>query len=121
MSTIGLSLAQFEKDTRYAAADHLDELRARDFSQLDRLDQVYLDYTGSALPGRYQLDRYRDYVCDGVWGNPHSANMLSRRSTDSISAAQRAVREFLAASSDEYSVDHIADAPPASLLGAESI
>ncbi|MEV0445122.1 aminotransferase class V-fold PLP-dependent enzyme [Streptomyces spectabilis] len=105
---------------QYAAADHLDEVRARDFSQLDRLDQVYLDYTGSALPGRYQLDRYRDFVCDGIWGNPHSMNLPSQRSTEAITAARQNVLDFLNGSPDEYTVVFCANASAAIRLVAES-
>ena len=40
----------------YPAYDHthdLDELREREYSRLDRLGQVYLDYTGEAcMPSR---------------------------------------------------------------------
>ncbi|WP_328349221.1 aminotransferase class V-fold PLP-dependent enzyme [Streptomyces sp. NBC_00445] len=121
MPATELSFADFAHHYgQYAAAEHLDEVRARDFSQLDRLGQVYLDYTGSALAGRYQLDRYRDYVCDGIWGNPHSLNSPSRRSTEEITAARRAVLDFLNGTPDEYTVVFCANASAAIRLVAES-
>ena len=35
----------------YAKTEKLDELRANDYSRLDRLGHVYLDYTGEAIAG----------------------------------------------------------------------
>ena len=42
----------------YADTARLDELRAREYSRLDAMGQVYLDYTGGGLFADSQLDEH---------------------------------------------------------------
>ena len=66
----------------YAATSALDELRTREFSRLDRLGHVYVDYTGSGLYAESQVRRHADLLLTHVFGNPHSLSPTSSASTD---------------------------------------
>lgn len=50
------ALAAFRQDHPEFDADALADLRARDYSRLDDLGHVYLDYTGGGLYAQSQLD-----------------------------------------------------------------
>ena len=59
----------------------LDELRATEYARLDRLGQVYLDYTGGGLYADSQIRAHTDLLLNNVLGNPHSTNPTSLRAT----------------------------------------
>jgi len=66
-----------EKFPEYASTASLDRLRELEYSRLDRLGQVYLDYTGSGLYAESQVVRHQRLLMEGVYGNPHSSNPTS--------------------------------------------
>src|SRR5579859_8106956 len=68
----------------YADTDVLDELRRSDFARLDRGGHVYLDYTGGGLYADSQLVEHMQMLETGVFGNPHSINPTSARSTELV-------------------------------------
>ena len=80
------------------------ELRAREFSRLDRGGHVYLDYTGAGLYAERQVRAHADYLCGAVLGNPHSRNPSSQAATDTVEAARRRVLEFFGADPAHYEV-----------------
>lgn len=88
----------------YAAAQTLDELRAREYGRLDAAGQVYLDYTGGGLYAENQLRRHLDLLAHNVFGNPHSHNPTSQAMTCLIDDARRYVLEYFNAPPDEYVV-----------------
>ncbi len=104
----------------YAGTAALDELRAADYSRLDRLGHTYLDYTGGGLYADSQLTRHQAMLHDGVYGNPHSHNPTSMASTRNVEDAREAVRRFFRASPDEYEVVFTANASGALKLVGES-
>ena len=55
----------------------LDDLRAKEYTRLDREGHVYLDYTGGSLYAECQVREHMGLLCDGVFGNPHSRNLTS--------------------------------------------
>jgi len=55
----------------YLVTSVLDDLRTTDYARLDRLGQVYLDYTGSGLYAASQLREHMELLGDSVLGNPH--------------------------------------------------
>jgi hypothetical protein len=74
----GTSYAEFlERYPAYAATAEADALRAREFSRLDRLGHVYLDYTGGGLHGESQVRGHAEFLLGTVLGNPHSTNPTS--------------------------------------------
>ena len=98
----------------------LDELRASEFSRLERLGHVYLDYTGGGLYGDCQVRRHSDFLLGRVLGNPHSSNPTSRETTEACEACRRHVLEFFNASPAEYAVIFTANASQALKLVGES-
>lgn len=104
----------------YLETAHLDEIRASEFSRLDRQGHVYLDYTGGGLYGDCQIRRHSELLQDGVLGNPHSSNPSSRLSTELVERARHRVLEFFSASPDEYIVIFTANASHSLKLVGES-
>lgn len=104
----------------YRGTASLDELRAREFSRLDRLDQVYLDYTGSGLYAESQVRRHAELLAGDVFGNPHSINPTSRASTEAIERCRHRVLSFFSADPDEYAVVFTANASQALKLVGEA-
>ena len=108
---------------RYPAYDStrkLDELRAAEYSRLDRLDHVYLDYTGGGLYAESQLREHMTLLKDNIFGNPHSTNLTSLAMTRLVEQARDYVLEFFNASADEYVVIFTQNATGALKLVGES-
>jgi molybdenum cofactor sulfurtransferase len=82
----------------------LDELRASEYSRLDRHGHVYLDYTGGGLYAESQLREHMSLLSDGVFGNPHSKNLTSMAMTQLVEHTREAVLQYFNASPDEYMV-----------------
>src|SRR5260221_2102483 len=66
----------------------LDELRARDYSRLDKSGQIYLDYTGGGLYAESQLNAHFELLKHNVFGNPHSTNPTSLAMTKLVESAR---------------------------------
>ncbi|HKD96430.1 MAG TPA: aminotransferase class V-fold PLP-dependent enzyme [Micromonosporaceae bacterium] len=98
----------------------IDELRAREYPQLDQDGQVYLDYTGAGVYAQAQLRAHHDRLATGAYGNPHSENPTSTASTELVDSARRAVLAFLSASPDEYAVIFTPNATGACRLVGEA-
>ncbi len=88
----------------YGDTSRLDDLRATDYERLDRLGQIYLDYTGGGLYGISQVRAHHDRLRDGVFGNPHSNNPTSLAASALVEDARSAVLAFLNADPGEYGV-----------------
>lgn len=82
----------------------LDILRAVEYARLDRLGQVYLDYTGGGLYAECQLRDHMRLLANGVFGNPHSKNLTSMAMTHLVEHTRQAVLEYFHADPDEYMV-----------------
>jgi selenocysteine lyase/cysteine desulfurase len=80
----------------------LDDLRASEYSRLDRQGHTYLDYTGGGLYAESQLRDHLALLSEGVFGNPHSKNLTSMAMTRLVEQAREAVLSYFHASSDEY-------------------
>jgi molybdenum cofactor sulfurtransferase len=104
----------------YDRTHDLDELRGRDYSRLDRLNQVYLDYTGAGLYADSQLRLHQELLTGRVFGNPHSSNPTSRAATELVESARRAVLAFFHADPAEYVVIFTQNASGALKLVGES-
>ena len=95
-------MSPLAQPARVAADPLLAELRRTEFSRLDAAGEVYLDYTGSGLYARSQLDEHMALLRDGVFGNPHSVNPTSAAMTELVERARAAVLDFFRASAEEY-------------------
>ena len=80
----------------------LDEMRQSEYTRLDRLKHIYLDYTGGGLYSEKQVKDHLDFLTNNVYGNPHSTNPTSQAITHLINRARAYVLEFFNASPEEY-------------------
>lgn len=80
----------------------IDQLRQTEYGRLDRLNHVYLDYTGGGLYSETQLRQHMDMLLNGVFGNPHSGNPTSLAMTEMDEQAREFVFNFFNASPEEY-------------------
>src|SRR5262245_35310257 len=78
--------------------------RAREGAGPDQEGLAYRDHTGGGLPGASQLLEHHALLEQRVFGNPHSANPASLRSSELVADARRDILRFLGASPDEYVV-----------------
>ncbi len=106
-------------DQRPATPD-LVGLRATEFSRLDRHDEVYLDYTGSALYAESHVARHAELLQDSVLGNPHSDSPASRASSGYVDEARARVLRFFDADPSDYAVCFTANATGALRVVGES-
>lgn len=104
----------------YALTGAIDELRANDYSRLDRLDHVYLDYTGGGLYSDSQIERHNELLRTHVFGNPHSHNPTSEEMTGLVEQSRRRVLGFFNAPADEYAAVFTSNASAALKLVGES-
>ncbi|MGA2623899.1 MAG: aminotransferase class V-fold PLP-dependent enzyme [Bacteroidota bacterium] len=109
-----------EEFPEYENTRILDDLRAKEYSRLDRQGQVYLDYTGAGLYSDHQLEEHVTLLRTGIFGNPHSTNPSSRASTQLAEQARSYVLEYFNASPDEYVVVFTKNASGALKLIGES-
>ena len=72
----------------------LDSLRATEYGVLNANNEIYLDYTGGSLYGAGQLTAHFDLLKSEVYGNPHSDNPSSLRSTALMNDARDTVLKF---------------------------
>jgi selenocysteine lyase/cysteine desulfurase len=97
-----------------------DALRRREFARLDEAGEIYLDYTGSAIPAASLVAAHHQQIDRAILGNPHSAHAASRRSTAMIADARAAVLEFFGVGASTHAVCFTANASAAIKLVAES-
>src|SRR5579859_1803616 len=98
----------------------LDELRARDYSRLDKAGQIYLDFTGGGLYAESQINAHMDLLKQNVFGNPHSTNPTSLAMTRLVESARQYVHQYFNASPDEYEVIFTPNATGALKIVGES-
>ncbi|MCB0707111.1 MAG: aminotransferase class V-fold PLP-dependent enzyme [Saprospiraceae bacterium] len=79
---------------------YFSQLRQKDFSRLDQEGHTYLDYTGGNLYGESQLKAHFKFLSEGVFGNPHSINPTSMRSSEKVDETRAAVLDFFNAKED---------------------
>ena len=104
----------------YKSTEKLDTLRANDYTRLDRLGQIYLDYTGGGLYAESQIAKHQEILQNNVFGNPHSTNPTSMAATKLVDSARAYVLEFFKADPAEYEVIFTANASGALKLVGES-
>ena len=81
-----------------------EELRRREFSRLDALGHVYLDYTGAGLYSESQVRANAEFLCSSVFGNPHSRNPTSLAATQLCEDARTRVLQYFNADPELYEV-----------------
>lgn len=101
-------------------APALDTLRGQEYSRLDSLGHIYLDYTGGGLYAQSQVQKHMELLLNGVYGNPHSSNPTSMAMTDLDEQSRAYVLEFFNADPDEYCVIFTQNASGALRIVGES-
>ncbi len=86
----------------YDRTHTIDALREREYSRLDRLGHIYLDYTGGGLYADSQVRQHHELLTNNIFGNPHSLNPTSLAATELVESARQYVLKFFNASPDEY-------------------
>ncbi len=104
----------------FASTAKLDSLRQNEYSRLDRLNQIYLDYTGGGLYADSQVRQHLELLSTHVFGNPHSHNPTSLAMTELVERARRSVLEYFNAPADEYAAIFTSNASGALKLVGES-
>ncbi len=104
----------------YASTAAIDDLRSTSYSRIDRMGQIYLDYTGGGLYADSQIATEQKMLLDGVFGNPHSSNPTSQASTQRIESTRASILRFFNASPEEYVVIFTSNASGALKLVGES-
>lgn len=104
----------------YDKTRKLDDLRSREYSRLDAVGHVYLDYTGGGLHSDYQLNQHLAMLKETVFGNPHSNSLSSLAATQVNEHARRYVLDYFNASPDDYVVIFTQNASAALKLVGES-
>ena len=94
-------------------------LRRTEFARLDERDEVYLDYTGSALYMESHVRWHAELLRDGVFGNPHAESGTSLAATHWADAARAAVLALLDADPTQYEVVFTPNATGAAKLVGE--
>ena len=88
----------------YQQTQHLDVMRAEEYSRLDDQGHVYLDYTGGGLYAESQLRDHTQLLLDNVFGNPHSTNPTSLIATHLVERTRAYILSYFNASTEEYEV-----------------
>jgi selenocysteine lyase/cysteine desulfurase len=104
----------------YLSTTAIDDLRTQEFSRLDRLGHVYVDYTGGGLFGESQVRKHADFLSTSVLGNPHSTNPTSALATERVASCRRRVLDFFNADPEEYVLIFTSNASGALKLVGES-
>ncbi len=104
----------------YASTAFMDDLRSEEYSRLDALKQVYLDYTGGSLYAESQIEEHRAMLETGVYGNPHSSNPTSQAATKLVDATRDAVLAHFNADPAEYTAVFTANASGSLKIVGES-
>nr|XP_033786524.1 molybdenum cofactor sulfurase isoform X1 [Geotrypetes seraphini] len=86
----------------YGYGGKIQEIRAREFSRLGEL--IYLDHVGTTLFPQSQLERFMDDLTENIYGNPHSQNIRSRLTQDTIEHVRYRILQHFNTSADDYSV-----------------
>ena len=94
--------AFLERFPAYRDTAAIDELRAREFSRLDRDGHVYLDYTGGGLYGESLVRDHAAFLLNHILGNPHSSNPSSAVATEHVEQCRHRMLAFFNASPEEY-------------------
>ncbi|XP_012512073.1 PREDICTED: molybdenum cofactor sulfurase isoform X2 [Propithecus coquereli] len=96
----------------------LRELRAREFGRL--AGTVYLDHAGATLFPKSQLENFTRDLMENVYGNPHSQNISSRLTHDTVEQVRYRILAHFHTTAADYSVIFTAGSTAALKLVAEA-
>ncbi|XP_045383612.1 molybdenum cofactor sulfurase isoform X2 [Lemur catta] len=96
----------------------LRELRAREFGRL--AGTVYLDHAGATLFPKSQLENFTRDLMENVYGNPHSQNISSKLTHDTVEQVRYRILAHFRTTPEDYSVIFTAGSTAALRLVAEA-
>ncbi|XP_038399413.1 molybdenum cofactor sulfurase isoform X2 [Canis lupus familiaris] len=96
----------------------LRELRQREFGRL--AGTVYLDHAGATLFPQSQLTSFTNDLMENVYGNPHSQNISSKLTHETVEHVRYRILAHFHTSSEDYSVIFTAGSTAALKLVAEA-
>jgi molybdenum cofactor sulfurtransferase len=82
----------------------IEELRNREYKNLDHQNHVYLDFTGGSLFSAEQLKKHVAFLQNNILGNPHSTNPTSQLATKHVEATRNYVLQYFNAATDYFCV-----------------
>ncbi|XP_068418879.1 molybdenum cofactor sulfurase [Eschrichtius robustus] len=97
---------------------NLHELRAREFGRL--AGTVYLDHAGATLFPQSQLTSFTKDLMENVYGNPHSQNISSKLTHDTVEQVRYRILAHFHTSPEDYTVIFTAGSTAALKLVAEA-
>ena len=82
----------------------MEQIRKLEFSRIANSGEVYVDHAGAALYSeRHVLETTSDLLT-GIYGNPHSTGLASKRSLDTIKNVRKRVLQHFGVDSTTHSV-----------------
>ncbi|XP_053570573.1 molybdenum cofactor sulfurase [Bombina bombina] len=101
-----LSFSYFEKycakPLEYGYGGAINEIRKKEFSRIG--DSIYLDHVGTALFPQSLLERFMKDLSENVYGNPHSQNIISRLTHDTVEHVRYRILQHFNTDADDYTV-----------------
>src|SRR4028119_2509836 len=70
------------------------DVRKNEYSILDKLGHVYLDYTGGNIYPECLVEMHHKFLQNAVYGNPHSTNPSSQLSEKYVNEARKSVLDY---------------------------
>lgn len=104
----------------YTSTKSIDDLRAKDYTRLDKGGHVYLDYTGGGIYAESQVRQHQQLLLEHTFGNPHSSNPSSMAATELVERARHYTLKFFKADPKEYDLIFTPNASGALKLVGES-
>ncbi|XP_051668600.1 molybdenum cofactor sulfurase isoform X2 [Manacus candei] len=102
----------------YGHGDGLSGLREREFPRLRGI--TYLDHAGSALFPESLLKAFTDDLRNNVYGNPHSQNISSKLTYDTIEHVRYRILQHFHTTAEDYTIIFTSGCTAALKLIAES-
>jgi molybdenum cofactor sulfurtransferase len=90
-----------EYGSDYGYDGKIDAIRKEEFG---RVEGVYLDNAGAALYSDSQMRHFLETMQKNVFGNPHSLNPTSTRTTNEVDAIREQILHYFNTNSKEYSL-----------------
>ncbi|KAM4687750.1 molybdenum cofactor sulfurase [Discoglossus pictus] len=117
-----LSFSYFEKfcadSSDYGYGGTINDMRKKEFSRMG--DLIYLDHIGTTLFPQSLLKRFMADLSENVYGNPHSQNICSRLTHDTIEHVRYRILQHFNTTSEDYTVIFTSGSTAALKLAAES-
>lgn len=74
--------------------EFFEALRKKEYNNLDLLKHTYLDFTGGNLYANSQILKHQKMLLENIFGNPHSENPTSKKSSEFIEETRKSILDF---------------------------